>query len=642
MARQTNQTTLSYASPTFDESFMHHHAGQVINDPFVAIVELIANCSDAGADKVEITWPDEPGDSVVIRDNGIGMTADEFRRRWSQFNYNRRVEQGIDVKFPAGVKKRARRPFGRNGIGRHAAFYFGPAYTVETCKDQQRTTFRVTRSHGTASTPFAIEHLRQEVSAPDASGTTITVECQKVLPSATTVQEAIGSRFIADPDFKLYMNGHEIRLTDLERQKETFKVEVGRLGTFEIHRFEAERTHRTSAHHGVAFWVANKLCGTPSWEIIPGDSANDRRNQSAKKFTYVVIADALHEHVKPDWSGFHPTPEVQAFKAAIDVFVRKNLHEASAATRREKKRQALKDNSTSLASLSNESRQIIAKFTEEILDRCPTIEEDDLTNAVAVLASLENAKTGYNLLERMAALGSDNLDELDRLLDEWSVSDMRRALDELDRRLKLIANLERMTANTQADELHDLQPLFEHGLWIFGPEFESLHFMSNRALSTIVKEMFGAECAYRENARRPDFVALPDSSIGVYSRDSFAESREVDGYGEIVIVELKRAGVTVSTAEKNQAADYARRIRSKGNIRKDVRITAYVLGSEIDPEDADVRQEGNNFVMPLPYSVVLRKAHARTFHLMGALKDRRTTPEDADLNELFAQGSLAV
>lgn len=619
---------------------MHHHAGQVITDPFVAIVELIANSSDAGADKVEITWPAEPGEPVSIRDNGIGMTEAEFRRRWSQFNYNRRIEQGIEVTFPKGVKKRARRPFGRNGIGRHAAFFFGPSYIVETCKDGQRTRFQVTRNRGTASTPFAVQLLSQQDADADESGTTITVDCPRGLPPAITVQEAIGSRFIADPDFKLYMNGHEIQLTDLERQKETFTVAVDGLGDFHVHRFEAERTHRTSAHHGVAFWVENKLCGTPSWEILPGDSANDRRSQSAKKFTYVVIADALHEHVKADWSGFLPSPEVMAFKQAVDRFVRKNLHEAGAATRREKKRQALRDNSTSLASLSHEARQAVAKFTEEVLNRCPNIEESDLTNAVAVLASLENAKTGYNLLERMATLGSDNLDELDRLLDEWSISDMRRALDELDRRLKLIANLERMTADTHADELHDLQPLFEHGLWIFGPEFESLHFMSNRTLATILREMFGAECTYRENNRRPDFVALPDSSISVYSRDSFNDSREVSGLGEIVIVELKRAGVTITTTEMDQAARYARRIRSKGNIGTGVRITAYVLGSEINPEDDEKRTEGNTTIFPLRYSVVLRKAHSRTFHLMGALKDRGAPPDDADVSDLFAQGTL--
>ena len=45
-------------------------------------------------------------------------------------------------------------------------------------------------------------------------------------------------------------------------------------------------------------------------------------------------------------------------------------------------------------------------------------------------------------------------------------------LHELESRLRLIERLQALVHSTVADELHDIQPLFERGLWIFGPEYE--------------------------------------------------------------------------------------------------------------------------------------------------------------------------
>ena len=67
--------------PTFGANFLVQHAGRVIADPQVAIVELVANAWDAGADRVAVTWPTEPNQVLSIEDNGTGMTVEEFAFR---------------------------------------------------------------------------------------------------------------------------------------------------------------------------------------------------------------------------------------------------------------------------------------------------------------------------------------------------------------------------------------------------------------------------------------------------------------------------------------------------------------------------------------------------------------------------------
>ena len=59
----------------FDNRFMERHAGSIIVDPAVAIVELVANAWDAWATNVDIVWPESGTDTAfVIEDNGKGMT----------------------------------------------------------------------------------------------------------------------------------------------------------------------------------------------------------------------------------------------------------------------------------------------------------------------------------------------------------------------------------------------------------------------------------------------------------------------------------------------------------------------------------------------------------------------------------------
>lgn len=141
----------------FGDNFLEHHAGRIISDPETAIVELVANCSDAGADRVEIEWPDSALGTLSISDNGIGMTPDEFEIRWRTLNYDRRQDFGNSVKFPPGVRHRPRQAFGRAGIGRHAMFCFADEYFVETRRDGRWSSWRVRRSNGIS--PFDIERV---------------------------------------------------------------------------------------------------------------------------------------------------------------------------------------------------------------------------------------------------------------------------------------------------------------------------------------------------------------------------------------------------------------------------------------------------------------------------------------------------
>jgi Histidine kinase-, DNA gyrase B-, and HSP90-like ATPase len=132
----------------FGIGFLHDHVGQIIDDPSVAILELVANCYDAGADSVVIEWPRLPGDVLSVTDNGTGMTREEFEKRWKTLAYDRQLEQGSDVVFPPGKRKMKRTAFGHNGKGRFSPLCFADEYRVETWKGGHSTTAKIQLTHG--------------------------------------------------------------------------------------------------------------------------------------------------------------------------------------------------------------------------------------------------------------------------------------------------------------------------------------------------------------------------------------------------------------------------------------------------------------------------------------------------------------
>ena len=70
-------------------------------------------------------------------------------------------------------------------------------------------------------------------------------------------------------------------------------------------------------------------------------------------------------------------------------------------------------------------------------------------------------------------LDEHDIDGLDRLLGQWTVEDALTVLDEIDSRLSIIAAMEKLSGDPEADELHTLHPLVTQARWLFGPEFDS-------------------------------------------------------------------------------------------------------------------------------------------------------------------------
>ena len=100
--------------------------------------EVIANAWDADATTVNVTLNDKNGKSptIVIQDDGVGMTRKEVNERFLLVGYRRRRGQ-------PGLTAKARPPMGRKGIGKLSLFSVADEIVVETSRDGQKSAFRM-------------------------------------------------------------------------------------------------------------------------------------------------------------------------------------------------------------------------------------------------------------------------------------------------------------------------------------------------------------------------------------------------------------------------------------------------------------------------------------------------------------------
>ena len=95
---------------TVDSHLLRELGERLVGRQYIALAELVKNSYDADATKVEVRIED---DSIVVSDNGHGMTDEDFGQRWMRVGSTHKVEEKTSRKL--------RRPLtGSKGVGRLA------------------------------------------------------------------------------------------------------------------------------------------------------------------------------------------------------------------------------------------------------------------------------------------------------------------------------------------------------------------------------------------------------------------------------------------------------------------------------------------------------------------------------------------
>ena len=105
----------------------------LITSDNIAVLELVKNSYDAHATKVEITFGD---DSIVIADNGKGMSKDDIINKWLFIAYSAKSDGTEDKNY----RSKIRRDFaGAKGIGRLSCDRLARYLTIKTVSEETGT-----------------------------------------------------------------------------------------------------------------------------------------------------------------------------------------------------------------------------------------------------------------------------------------------------------------------------------------------------------------------------------------------------------------------------------------------------------------------------------------------------------------------
>lgn len=618
----------------FESDYILRNNRSITSIPDIALTEFVANAWDAGAFNVtiSISGEEDKDKCISIEDDGTGMTEEEFSNRWMTLNYDRQKNQGRTVEFPQEIQNISRIAFGHNGVGRHGMFCFNnQSYKVETWKDGKCNVFTVSKSTG--SQPFTVskDHTFDKI----GHGTIISTSIEKNYPDIIKMRDIISARYLYDPNFTVRINGMVISLEDYTNVLSVTELKVNSVN-LHITVIDTTKTSTKMQQHGIAFWICGRLVGQPSW-IINRNQILDGRTKAAKRYTIIVQTDDLVDDVLPDWTGFTETSSINQFFVEFVPHIRRIVNELMKGQINDIRQSVISETIDKLDGLTTLEQRELSTFIETVTENSPMVNPDYLKTAVEAVIAMEKSRNGQKLLSQISSLSSEEIDKLAELLDNWDINDVLTVMDEIDRRIRIIEAISRCCDRKETDELHTLHPLILSSRWLFGTEFDSPMFTSNKTLNSVIKTLF-QESKYDKScisnlSKRPDIVMLDNGTFGAVCTERIDnEMGTIMKPDQILIVELKRGGYEIGYDETSQALNYMRQIKKSGQLHKDSNIHAFVVGASIG--DIDPHQTVDSGILDvITYSQLVDTAHGKLFRLREKLQEHYDSIDDKSLVE---------
>ena len=218
MPEMTNAQVPPTYKMTIDLNVIDHLGLNLYSNISAVLTEAVANAWDADAHNVDIHIDIDAGhDTIVINDDGMGMSVSDMNEKYLRVGYRRR-SHGLD-KTPLG-----RPVMGRKGLGKLSLFSIADIVEVQSIKDGQRhgltmdknSMREVCNDHPNEYYPEPIANERLTVER----GTIITlhkINRQRLSSSINALRMKLSRRFSVIGEsfgFKVSINGSPVTVED--------------------------------------------------------------------------------------------------------------------------------------------------------------------------------------------------------------------------------------------------------------------------------------------------------------------------------------------------------------------------------------------------------------------------------------------
>ena len=352
----------------------------------------------------------------------------------------------------------------------------------------------------------------------------------------------------------------------------------------------------------------------------------DARHAQAKRFSFVVETEGLDEYIKEDWSGFKKSKDMDYIFEKVEEVVSSCFREFNLNNIESIKKEVSQDLGADLQNSSLLVKAQVDEMISQTLIENPQVSRESVLVAANAVINLGKANRGQELLAKLSTMTSEELDGLDRLLTKWTVRDALTVLDEIDKRLTVIEAIRKLSDDKTTDELHVLHPLLTEARWVFGPEYDTSEYLSNRQLQTVMKTIFKDRWNKKETTnfkKRPDLLISGDFSLSLTGLELYDSETSMPKLKRILLIELKRGGFEITRDERNQVQGYAEDLITNFNDTE-LQVNAFVVGSRIADNiirSGNLGKDGRVHLYTTTFSQLVDAAERRLFGLRNKLAE---------------------
>lgn len=498
-----------------------------------ALKELVDNAWDADAEQVSVTLPKPlSGGSIVISDDGNGMTEEELRRHYLAIASDRRSRRGERT-------ARKNRPVkGRKGIGKFSGLMAAATMMLET-----RARGRLCRISLRLDDLSRVEDIEQldiglhsEPCAPELHGTTITLSDLHqglAYPDANHLRQILLQDYGRQDDFSITVDNKRLDVDDVSGRYAEQEQALPNVGKVKL-RFSISDGKSGLRQPGITLRVDGKAVGRPGFFGL--DQRDDFPPKLLRKLYGEVEADGLRDHITAGWDAAVENSEllkeVEAYVQPVlrDAYEQQYRQEIQLAQARLQKAIL-----TRLSALPEHKRAFADRAIKKILDKYYGEPESKVEPVVNVLLEAMERSDYRILLEHIDAATPGDIAGIAERLNDFGLAEMATLVQQAAARQVFLDQLDKLARDTATNEAM-MHKALERNLWVFGPEYSL--FSSNITLRRQVEDMLGKTYTGAKADKRPDLLLNENLS------------------GEYLLIEFKRPGHALNHDDYLQSVSY--------------------------------------------------------------------------------------
>lgn len=570
----------------FDPNVITHLGIQMYSTLPPVISELVSNAYDADATSVVVRLNDNSEEkSIVIEDDGHGMSFDEINEKFLIIGRNRRKTEG--------EKSRSGNRFvvGKKGIGKLAFFGIANTIQISTIQNYKKTSFildweEIQSQKNTPGT-YHPKITDDQIETSQKSGTIIKLMKikRKTGFQARDLANSLAKSFqiFDEADFKTEIF-HNDEVTPIlvknDLRYEGFDKFIEWRSPWAEISFNQDEENKYKAYienitgnliaskeqtvpekmRGVALFSRGKLVNEYSFYGL-----------GATSFGYSYITGCLDvgfiENFSEDVISTNrrslnwETDETKFLEEVLQFLIKKfyNFHK----TKRESDKKEKVEKATGIClddwyeTLPRHERKLAKKIMNQII-QAEGLEPQKATNLIKYVQDSYQFTSFKELAEEISEEGFENTNQILQLMKEWQLIEAREFYKLAEVRLETIKKFEQYIADN-AKEVPVMHNFLKQFPWLLDPRIMS--FQDEVTFSSLLKKQY------------------PDNELDIDDRRiDFLCQRFADSF---FIIELKRPKGKISNKELDQALDYVDFIKKNLGNEKGTQVYCYLIGEKL-------------------------------------------------------------